>query len=609
MVYSSILLTLWAGLFAAAGIAVGVLFMRRRYTYLQRKEADAQMALEKAAVLHSQQLALMNSIDDLAWLKDAESRFLFVNRKFGQVFGRDCQSLVGKTDYDLSAPEMAAHYQAHDRLVLDTKQIQRVEELITLENGSMGWSETIKVPVFDAHGEIVGTAGVARDITERKLFQQRMEHLARHDPLTGLANRLYLEEQFEQFIQTHPEFSVLFLDLDNFKLINDTDGHSIGDELLRAVAQRLLVALRPGDVLVRLGGDEFLILMLQSQDGAKVEAYAQRLVSAICIPFLVANNQYTISASIGIARFPLHGTDRLTLIKHADLAMYQAKKEGRNRFSWFRGELASQTVERRQMEMRLRQAIENNDFILYYQPVIETKTGRIIGAEALIRMLDKEKGIIPPVQFIPLAEETGLIETIGNWVLRAGMKQMQDWRMRGLPEIQLSINISGIQFLQENFAHQLSYLLEEYQLPGAAIELEITEGILMSDTVASMDILTAIKKLGVALAIDDFGTGYSSLSYLKHLPIDRLKIDRSFVDDLPSHAGDIAITRSILHLAAAFQLQVTAEGVEMNSQFEFLRDLGCEAVQGYLFSRPVPAQDFEKLLIASWQDQTITPQI
>lgn len=261
------------------------------------------------------------------------------------------------------------------------------------------------------------------------------------------------------------------------------------------------------------------------------------------------------------------------------------------------------------MEMRLRQAIENNDFVLYYQPVIETKTGRIIGAEALIRMLDKEKGIIPPIQFIPVAEETGLIEAIGNWVLRAGMKQMQDWRMRGLPEIQLSINISGIQFLQENFAHQLSYLLEEYQLPGAAIELEITEGILMSDTVASMDILTAIKKLGVALAIDDFGTGYSSLSYLKHLPIDRLKIDRSFVDDLPSHAGDIAITRSILHLAAAFQLQVTAEGVEMNSQFEFLRDLGCEAVQGYLFSRPVPAQDFEKLLIASWQDQTITPQI
>lgn len=609
MVYSSILLVLWAALFAAIGLLVGFFFAHRRYRWFQTKEALAQETLEKAQLLHSQQLALMNSIDDLAWLKDAESRFVFVNRKFGQVFGRDAQSIVGKTDFDLSTPEMAAHYQAHDRLVLETKKIQRVEELISLENGGMGWSETIKVPVFDSHGAIVGTAGVARDITERKVFQQRMEHLARHDPLTGLANRLYLEEQFEQFIQNHPEFSVLFLDLDNFKLINDTDGHSIGDELLRAVAQRLQVALRPGDVLVRLGGDEFLILMLQSQDGAKVEAYAQRLVSAICIPFLIANNQYTISASIGIARFPVHGTDRMTLIKHADLAMYQAKKEGRNRFSWFRGELASQTVERRQMEVRLRQAIENNDFVLYYQPVIETKTGRIIGAEALIRMLDKEKGIIPPVQFIPLAEETGLIETIGNWVLRAGMKQMQDWRVRGLPEIQLSINISGIQFLQENFAHQLSYLLEEYQLPGAAIELEITEGILMSDTVASMDILTAIKKLGVALAIDDFGTGYSSLSYLKHLPIDRLKIDRSFVDDLPSHAGDIAITRSILHLAAAFQLQVTAEGVEMNSQFEFLRDLGCEAVQGYLFSRPVPAQDFEKLLIASWQDQTITPQI
>ena len=334
MVYSSILLTLWAGLFAAAGIAVGVLFMRRRYTYLQRKEADAQMALEKAAVLHSQQLALMNSIDDLAWLKDAESRFLFVNRKFGQVFGRDCQSLVGKTDYDLSAPEMAAHYQAHDRLVLDTQKIQRVEELITLENGSMGWSETIKVPVFDAHGEIVGTAGVARDITERKLFQQRMEHLARHDPLTGLLNRIALErhtEHLKTLSLRPPNTIIMLMDLDHFKKINDTYGHSVGDEVLRLFSSLLKAEMKKDQITCRYGGEEFLIISSYSTKEQMIN-YAERIrqLTQELQPKEVNGDAPKISVSIGLSMLRPNESIQ-SAIQRADERLYRGKRTGRNR--------------------------------------------------------------------------------------------------------------------------------------------------------------------------------------------------------------------------------------------------------------------------------------
>lgn len=598
------LLVLAVGLGFFAGHQHSLWRVRRASRALLR----AQHTLHKAQRMQLQQQGLMDSIDDLAWLKDDQCRFIFVNRKFGQVFQRDPASLIGKTDFDLSPPELAMHYQEEDYLVMQERQARRVEEVISRENGEQGWAETVKVPVFDAQGQVIGTAGVARDITERKRFQQQIEHLALHDPLTGLGNRLYLKEKFEQFQKVHSQFAVLFLDLDNFKLINDTDGHAVGDELLRVVSRRLQSAILPHHVLVRLGGDEFLILMNDCQCNEVVESLAQRLVTAVCVPYLINGSHYAVSASIGIARFPEHGSNQLELIKHADIAMYQAKKNGRNRFFWFHADLATQTVARRDMEMRLRQAMENDGFVLHYQPIIDTSSGRITGAEALIRMRDLDgRTLIAPAAFIGLAEETGLIEAIGDWVLCHSLHQLQKWRAERLPPVQMSVNISGIQFQHPLFAQRIAELLSEFDLPGHCLELELTEGVIMANSATALATLTAIKDLGVSLAVDDFGTGYSSLSYLKHLPIDRLKIDRSFVDELPGHSGDVAITRSILHVAAAFQLHVTAEGVELESQYDFLRSLGCNAAQGYLFSRPVPADEFVRLLLESWQTDPTTP--
>lgn len=587
------------GLFA--GFAAGMYYTRRRVRRARRAQGRAQETLHRAEVLHAQHLALMDSIDDLAWLKDDQCRFVFVNRKFASVFKRSAASLIGKSDYDLSPPERAAHYQAHDHAVMRTRQIDRVEEAISLAGGDTGWAETVKVPVFDAAGAVIGTAGVARDITERKRFVQQIEQLARHDPLTGLANRLYLQEQFEHFLQRHAHFAVLFLDLDNFKLINDTDGHPVGDELLRVVARRLQAAISNEHVLVRLGGDEFLILMPDATTPARIEECAQRLVTSVCVPYLINGNQYAVSASIGIALFPEHGSTQLQLIKHADIAMYQAKNAGRNRFFWFHEALAVQTAARRDMEMRLRHALEHDGFVLHYQPIIDTASGHIVGAEALIRLLDHDNSLIAPLDFITIAEETGLIEALGDWVLCHGLQQLQQWRCAQLPTVQLSVNISGIQFQNPLFSSRLAQLLEEFAVPGSCLELELTEGVIMSNSASALATLSEIKKLGVALAVDDFGTGYSCLSYLKHLPIDRLKIDRSFVGELPDHIGDVAITRSILLVAAAFKLQVTAEGVEQKNQYDFLRQLGCEAAQGYLFSRPVPADEFVRLLLESQQ--------
>ncbi|SFZ76913.1 putative bifunctional diguanylate cyclase/phosphodiesterase [Chitinimonas taiwanensis] len=561
--------------------------------WLRRRPAPEVEGRQRG--LLAQQLALMDSIDDLAWLKDTESRFVLVNRKFASVFNCTPDSLIGKTDRDLSPPEMAEHFLAEDREVMQSGQPKRVVEKIHREEGGFGWAETIKVPVFDETGSLIGTAGVARDITARKAAEEQISQQARHDPLTGLPNRLYLAERFEQYRAEHAQFAVLFLDLDNFKLINDTDGHTVGDALLQQIALRLRGEVEDSGFVCRHGGDEFLILY-PSPHPLEVESFAQRVARALVRPYLIAGNEYVISASIGMASFPAQGEDRLTLIKHADIAMYEAKRQGRNRFTWFAAPLAEQAAHKRKVEMQLRAALEHESLSLHFQPLIDLASGRIIGAEALVRMRAADGSLVSPASFIPLAEETGLILPLGDWILSAALRQLAQWRRAGWDDFVLAVNISGIQFRQSQFVPRLAEMLEVCAVPGRFLELELTEGVLAEQSVDAIAGLQQLKALGVRLAIDDFGTGYSSLSYLKRLPIDRLKIDRSFVDDLPGHAGDVAITRSIVHIARAFDLAVTAEGVENQAQRDFLRELGCQSAQGYWFSKPVPAEALEVLL-------------
>ncbi|WP_341677847.1 EAL domain-containing protein [Niveibacterium sp. SC-1] len=548
-------------------------------------------------LLQAQLQGLLDCVDDLAWFKDRDSRFTRVNHKFAELFGRKPEELVGASDFDLSSAPAAHRYRADDQRVLAEGRALRLLEEVQHTPEEIGYSETRKRPLHDPQGRIIGTVGVARDVTLRQRYEQQIEYLALRDPLTGLHNRRHLEQAFSAFAERTPQFAALLIDLDNFKLINDTDGHAVGDELLRVLAQRLRRSVAAGCMLVRLGGDEFLVLHPMSEaDRGTIDIVAGTISRAISGPCHLGHHRYAISSSLGIAAYPEHGGDRLSLIKHADLALHRAKALGRNRFQWFEPTLASETAQRRSIEQRLREALERRAFALHYQPIFDGASGRIVTAECLLRLVDGREPPLPPGLFIPVAEETGLIDALGTWVIREALLQLARWRKIGHRELRLALNISGLQFSEPGFAERLARWLKEAGVPGEALELELTEGVLMTDIDTKLDTLHALRALQVRLAIDDFGTGYSSLAYLKRLPIQRLKIDRSFVVGLPGSAADSAITRSILQLARTFQLEVTAEGVETAAQLDFLRSVHACEVQGYYLGRPLPWGEFEQLL-------------
>ena len=461
------------------------------------------------------------------------------------------------------------------------------------------------VRVQNEEGQTIHTIGFFKDRTENYNAKQKIEELAFTDALTGLPNRMLLEERISQSIthasRDHGQFALLFLDLDNFKQINDSLGHPFGDRVLVEVTDRLKKCLRQVDTAARLGGDEFVLLLHQADAGG-AEICARRVLADLSAPFNLDGIEFTVTCSIGIALYPEDGTQMQDLIKNADSAMYYVKERGRSDFRFYQRKMNIGLLSRMKIDHAMRQALEHQEFRLHFQPLFCLDTHEIFGAEALIRWHDKELGEISPAKFIPIAEETGLIIAIGNWVMQTAIAQAAAWNKNG-QQILISINVSALQFQQANFVESLSNALCDAHLDPSCIELELTESILIRDAQETLKKLDAIARLGVKMAIDDFGTGYSSLSYLKRFPINKLKIDRSFVMNLPKDESDIAIVTAIISLAHALKLQVIAEGVETQEQKDLLSSLHCDQIQGYLIAKAMDPHEFEASFLNGNQER------
>lgn len=446
-------------------------------------------------------------------------------------------------------------------------------------------------PIIQDH-QVIEVVGTAIDITERKQTEQLINHMAYHDSLTNLPNRAFFNERIEEMIvqakKNHELFAVMFIDLDQFKNINDTLGHAMGDLLLIAVSNRLLDSVQKDQFVFRLGGDEFIILLPKSNE-VQAQIIAEKIIDQLSSAFIIENHEMYITPSIGISMFPKDGEE---LLKNADAAMYQAKSLGRNNFQFFTQDIANKLNRKMYLENELRRAIHNNQFILYYQPQIDITTGKVIGVESLIRWKHPQEGMIPPLDFIPLAEETGLIVPIGEWVLREACSQNKAWQEAGNEPVPISVNVSLSQFRQKDFVELVETVLQETGLEPQYLELEITESMTI-DMAYTERILASLKALGIKVSMDDFGTGYSSLSYLRRLPINKLKIDQSFIRNLDEK--NQAIVRTIITLAKNLQMDVIAEGVEQIEHADFLMQNDCLLAQGYLYSKPLPKEELDAL--------------
>jgi diguanylate cyclase (GGDEF)-like protein/PAS domain S-box-containing protein len=544
--------------------------------------------------------ALLDSLPDPAWLSDRRQRMIAVNEAYCAVSGRTEGEILGHAADEIWPEETANALQEQDAEAMHSRCQQRREGNQPVATGGRRHFEYISTPVLDEAGQLAGVAGVARDITQLHENQERIRHLAEHDILTDLPNRAMLGEHMAQALADalgeQAQLALLFLDLDHFKFINDTLGHETGDQLLLQVAQRLRNSLDESATISRQGGDEFAVLLQGFQHLPRVAVIAQRLIKDINQPFLVNEHELRVGASIGISIYPQDGSDIGSLLKNADTAMYQAKAAGGNAYRFFTPEMNARISERVSLENSLRRAIAGHEFRLHYQPQVDGASGRLIGMEALIRWQHPEQGEIPPSRFIPVAEESNLINSIGEWVLHEACRQSAAWIKQGIAPVVIAVNLSAVQLRQTDLAEQVAGILAETGLAPCWLELEITESAFIHDTERIIETLSRLKKLGVKLSVDDFGTGYSSLGYLKRLPFDRIKIDQSFVRDLPDNEDDVAIIRAIVGIAESLRKEVIAEGVEQEEQRQFLLAEGCLLMQGYHFGRPMPAAAIESLL-------------
>jgi diguanylate cyclase (GGDEF)-like protein/PAS domain S-box-containing protein len=527
-------------------------------------------------------------------------RFRYVNPQLCSMLGYTEQELLAMTVRDIShLGDAHVTDDLRDQLRSGAIQSFKMEKRYLRKDGSAIWVGLTIACKRDRNGQCLYDISVIEDISSRKRAEERIQYLATHDGLTGLPNRLMFMQLLGLSIETARrhgrKLAVLFIDLDRFKIINDTLGHEAGDVLLREISARLRECLRAADVVARLGGDEFVVL-LQEVDEARAAAVAREILAVLMKPVVILGQECRVTASIGVCLHPEDGQDDQAVMKNADMAMYLAKEEGKNNVQFFTIGMKPQSIERLSLETNLRRALELDEFSLHYQAKVNFKSGAITGVEALLRWQNPELGSVPPARFIPLAEETGLIVPIGAWVLRTACAQSVAWQKQGLPPVCLSVNLSMRQLSDEGLVGEIERVLTDTGLAPQLLELEVTESAIMHDAERAVRVLTAIKNLGVRLAIDDFGTGYSSLAHLKRFPIDTLKVDRSFIREVPNDAEDRAIAEAIIAMGKTLSLTVVAEGVETPEQQAFLSDRHCDEMQGYYFSTPVAAQDFAELL-------------
>ncbi len=528
-----------------------------------------------------------------------EGRILDCNESFARIFGYASREEVlqqAAWDFYLKPEDRQA---ALARL-LERQSLTNYELCLKRKDGSLVWVLESENLIEGPDGRLSVIEGTTIDITERKRAEEQVKHLAFHDPLTNLPNRLLFSDRLTLAVaQAHrhaQKLAVLFLDLDRFKVINDSLGHSVGDELLRQIAERIQEYVREGDTVARLGGDEFTLLVpgiSAEEDAAKI---AKKICDAIHDPFWIDGRELFVTTSMGVAVYPADGHDAETLVRNADSAMYRAKEQGRDNYQLYTPAMNAKAVERLSLESRLRQAVANDELELHFQPFFDLKTAKVLGAEALLRWRHPELGLIPPGEFIPIAELSGLIVPIGEWVLRTACAEARKWHAQGFPGLTVSVNLSSRQFQQADLVRQVTSALADTGLEPDMLDLEITESNAMQNAEHSINTLWGLKKQGVRISMDDFGTGYSSLNYLKRFPIDRTKLDQSFVRDLPGDKDDAAIAMAVIAMGRSLELVVIAEGVETEEQLAFLKDRDCDQLQGFLFSRPLPPEAFTTFL-------------
>ena len=565
-----------------------------------RDVTERRQAEEELRRSEQRQRAILDNIPDIAWLKDVENRFIAVNEAFGRTCGRRPEELAGKTDFDIWPREIAEKYVADDREIMTSGRQRRFEESFVDREGKRKWVEAIKTPIFNDEGQVIGMTGIARDITARKTMEETIRLQAYHDSLTGLPNRLlfldHLRLEMARARRKNEKLAVLFLDIDRFKSINDTLGHRIGDRLIKRVAKRLRAVVRQIDTVARSGGDEYTILLPQITRPEYIAKVAQKILLSFDRPFTIEGHQCYVALSIGISVYPGDGGDAETLLKNAAAALYHIKENGRNNYQFYNPDINNRTLERMRLENSLRRMVAREELVVHYQPQVQIATGRMECAEALVRWQHPELGLLKPVHFISLAEETGLIIPIGEKVLREACAQCKTWQEAGYPPLRVTVNLSARQFLMQDIVALISRTLEETGLAPELLELEITESVAMRNTERTVPHLSRLTEMGVVISIDDFGTGYSSLSYLKKLPIQKIKIDKSFISGLPGDTDDKAIVSAVIAMAHTMRLKVVAEGVETEEQLRLLRSGGCDAIQGYFSGKPLPAAEFEKML-------------